>query len=116
MLHRGADGVDARRRRLELDGDRVRVGDQALDILIALAARPGELVSHNDLIDQVWPGMVADGGTLRFHITALRKALGDPALIRNVQGRGYFLAPPTDETSPGPSVVATARPGSAAAV
>ena len=100
VIEFGAFRLDARRRRLELDGERVRVGDRALDILIALAARPGELVSHNDLIDQVWPGMVADGGTLRFHITALRKALGDPALIRNVQGRGYRLAPPAEEASP----------------
>ena len=86
--------LDRARRRLERDGERVRVGDRALDVLIALAARPGELVSHNDLLDQVWPGMVADGGALRFHITALRKALGDPALIRTVQGRGYCLALP----------------------
>jgi DNA-binding winged helix-turn-helix (wHTH) protein len=92
--------LDRTRRRLELDGARVRVGDRALDILIALATRPGEVVSHNELLDQVWPGMVADGATLRFHITALRKALGDPAFIRNVHGRGYCLTPPAEEASP----------------
>jgi DNA-binding winged helix-turn-helix (wHTH) protein len=98
VIEFGSFRLDATRRRLELDGERVRVGDRALDILVALATRPGEVVSHRELIDQAWPGMVAGGGALRFHITALRKALGDPALIHNVQGRGYCLASPTKET------------------
>jgi DNA-binding winged helix-turn-helix (wHTH) protein len=101
VIEFGAFRLDATRRRLELDGEGVRVGDRALDILIALATCPGEVVRHKELIDQVWPGMVADGSGLRFHIAALRRALGDPALIRNVQGRGYCLASPTKETSPG---------------
>ena len=112
VIQFGPFRLDATRRRLELDGARVRVGDRALDILIALAASPGELVSHNDLIDQVWPGTVADGGTLRFHITALRKALGDRAIIRNVQGRGYCLTSPVEEETPRATSAPTASSSS----
>ncbi len=42
--------------RLLLEGDRpVRLGSRALDILIALAERPGELVSKRELMAAVWP-------------------------------------------------------------
>jgi DNA-binding winged helix-turn-helix (wHTH) protein len=108
VIRFGRFHLDRARRRLELDGVRVRIGDRALDILIALAARPGEVVLHNELLDRVWPGTVADGSNLRFHITALRKALGDPALIRNVHGRGYCLA--TEEAAP-PVPPASGRAG-----
>ena len=37
------------------DGKPVRLGSRALDILIALAERPNELVSKEELIARVWP-------------------------------------------------------------
>ena len=64
---------------------------------VALLSRPNELISKADLLRQVWPGLVVEEGSLRFHMTNLRKALGDGSeghrYIVNSSGRGYsFVA------------------------
>jgi predicted ATPase/DNA-binding winged helix-turn-helix (wHTH) protein len=92
------------RRELERDGVPLALGDRALDILIALVERPGEIVSHRDLIARVWRDLVVSPGNLRVHMSALRKALGDGAggarYIENVTGQGYcFVAQVTRETA-----------------
>src|SRR5690606_2603862 len=83
---------------IEKDGVALDIGHRALDILIVLVARAGEVVSHKDLIAHAWRGLVVDPGNLRVHISGLRKALGDTEgtsrYIANVPGRGYcFVAP-----------------------
>src|SRR6267378_6946728 len=83
---------------LEKGGARIRLGSRALDILIALVERPAEVVSKKELIASVWPDLVVDEGSLRFHVSALRKALGQERsgsrYVTNVSGRGYcFVAP-----------------------
>src|SRR6266851_2683280 len=85
-------------RLLEKGGDPVQLGSRALDILIALVERPAEVVSKKELIARVWPDLVVDEGSLRFHVSALRKALGQERsgtrYVTNVSGRGYcFVAP-----------------------
>src|SRR5216683_663937 len=90
---------------LERGGVRVRLGSRALDILIALVERPAEVVSKKELFARVWPDLVVDEGNLRFHILALRKALGQgrssTRYVTNVSGRGYcFVAPISRAASP----------------
>src|SRR5258708_16404579 len=85
-------------RTLEKEGVRVRLGSRALDILTALVERPAELVSKKELFARVWPDLVVDEGNLRYHVLALRKALGEGRsggrYVTNVSGRGYcFVAP-----------------------
>ena len=83
---------------LLLDGDRpIHIGARALDVLIALAERPGEIVTKDELFARVWPNLTVEEGNLRTQIALLRKALGDgeaPArYIVTVPGRGYrFVA------------------------
>jgi predicted ATPase/DNA-binding winged helix-turn-helix (wHTH) protein len=84
-------------RLLEKDGAHLHVGGRALDILIFLAERPGEVVDKRELVKRVWADVNVDDGSLRFHIAALRKALGDTGksarYVVNVPGRGYcFVA------------------------
>ncbi|WP_172806008.1 ATP-binding protein [Bradyrhizobium erythrophlei] len=78
---------------LQRDGVMLPLGSRALDILIYLAERPGEVVTKKELIDHVWPDVVVEEGSLRVHIAAIRKALGDGKFgnryITNIQGRGY---------------------------
>lgn len=88
----------ASERVLTRNGAPVKLGDRGLDILIALLARPNELVGKRELLEQVWPDSVVEEGSLRFHIAGLRKALGDGVggarYITTVAGRGYsFVAP-----------------------
>lgn len=103
--------------RLLLDaGKPLRLGGRALDILIALASRPGEVVNKEDLISRVWPNTIVEETSLRVHIVALRKALGDDhtasRFIANVAGRGYcFVASITRTTAPvSPQAVAAEYP------
>ena len=85
-------------RRLERDGKAVHVGGRALDILIALAAQPGRVVSKAQLSAAAWPGMVVEEANLRFHIGELRKVLdrdtAGESFITTVAGRGYHLTAP----------------------
>ena len=65
-------------RRLLLHGDRpVRLGSRALEILIALVERPGELVGKNELMARVWPRTFVEEGNLKVQVAGLRRALGD---------------------------------------
>ena len=89
-----------REQRLEESDRPVRLGSRALDILIALLAHPGELVSKRDLMRIVWPDTVVVEANLSVHVAALRRALGDgdagSRYIVNIPGRGYrFIAPVT---------------------
>jgi predicted ATPase len=72
-------------------GEQVKLGSRALDILIALASRPGQVVSKDDLTQLVWRGAFVDETALRVGISAVRKALGNGGdrYIATVPGRGY---------------------------
>jgi predicted ATPase/DNA-binding winged helix-turn-helix (wHTH) protein len=88
-----------RERKVLLENQRaVRIGSRALELLIALVERAGEIVGKNELMACVWPDSVVEENNLRVHIAALRKLLGDgrddARFILNVAGRGYsFVAP-----------------------
>lgn len=71
----------------------VDLGDRSCDILAALLAKPGQLVTKQDLMDAVWPGVAVEENTLQVHVSALRKALGT-SYIQTVHGRGYRYAGP----------------------
>jgi predicted ATPase/DNA-binding winged helix-turn-helix (wHTH) protein len=74
------------------------VGGRAFDLLITLVERAGEVITHKELRERVWPGITVDEANLRVHIAGLRKLLGDgqdgARYISSVAGRGYcFVAP-----------------------
>lgn len=85
-------------RLLEKDGIPLHIGGRALDILIVLAERPGEVIDKRELVKRVWADVNVDEGSLRFHIAALRKALSNDGensrYVVNVPGRGYCFAAP----------------------
>jgi DNA-binding winged helix-turn-helix (wHTH) protein len=80
------------------EGDKpVPLGSRALEILIALLERRGELVSKRDLMARVWPNVFVEPANLTVHMSALRRALRDGReghrFIVNIPGRGYcFVA------------------------
>jgi predicted ATPase/DNA-binding winged helix-turn-helix (wHTH) protein len=85
--------LSTRERVLRRDGVVLALGSRALDILIYLAERPGEVIGKKQLIDHVWPDVIVEEGSLRVHVAAIRKALSDGKFgsryVANVQGRGY---------------------------
>jgi DNA-binding winged helix-turn-helix (wHTH) protein len=83
---------------LRRDGVVIPLGARALDILIALINRAGEVVTESDLTAKVWPDGTVEEDCPYFHLSVLRIALGDVGqkYIVNVQDRGYcFVAPVT---------------------
>lgn len=87
--------IEFPRRVLSRNGEEIRLGSRAMEILVALAEASGELVSNQTLVARVWPNTVVDEGSLRVHMSAVRKALDDgqdgAKLILNEMGRGYRL-------------------------
>src|SRR5215470_19242595 len=85
--------LDFERRKLLRDGAAVALGGRAIDVLCALVAAKGELVTKDELMSQVWPGLTVEENNLQVQISALRKALGSGkdghSYVVNVPGRGY---------------------------
>jgi predicted ATPase/DNA-binding winged helix-turn-helix (wHTH) protein len=86
-------------------GEEIKLGSRALDILIALASRPGQIVSKDDLTHLVWRGALVDETALRVGISAVRKALGDGGdrYIATVPGRGYCFVLDVETTGTKPT-------------
>src|SRR5476649_2423582 len=95
-------------RRLLLNGGKpVAVSSRALEILIVLLEKNGDVVSKQELMARVWPGTVVVDASLRVHLVALRKALRDgrgegseASYIGNVSGRGYRFIEPITRLAP----------------
>jgi predicted ATPase/DNA-binding winged helix-turn-helix (wHTH) protein len=96
-------------RTLRADGQPVKLGGRAFDMLVALVERRDRVVGKHELMDLVWPRVVVEENNLQAQVVALRKLLG-PAAIATVPGRGYRFtlavetagAPPADLAPPGP--------------
>ena len=73
----------------------MRVGDRAMDLLLALAREKGEVVSKEKLFAAAWPDVFVQDANLKVTISYLRQALREHAPgadhIKNVVGRGYWL-------------------------
>ena len=82
------------RREFIAEGVPVALGSRAFDVLMVLIEAGGELVTKDEILSRVWPGMVVEEHSLQFHISTLRKVLGeDRGFIKTISGRGYrFVA------------------------
>nr|WP_197501465.1 winged helix-turn-helix domain-containing protein [Hyphomonas sp. Mor2] len=72
-----------------------RLEHRAAALLDLLAATPGQLVTHSEIIDQVWEGRTVSPNSVAVVISDIRKALGDdpkaPRFIETLPKRGYRL-------------------------
>jgi len=97
--------LNPRSRILSRGGVPVSIGGRAIDILLVLAASTGETVTKDNLLEQVWPGLIVEENNLQVQISSLRKVLGE-GRITTVAGRGYRLLAPdraaADPPPPGP--------------
>jgi len=94
-------------RRLLVDGQPAAVGARAFDLLQVLFERRDRVVSKDELLDLVWPGVVVEENNLQVHVSALRKLLGRDA-IATIPGRGYRYTV-ADAAEDGPSPTARGR-------
>ena len=111
------DGFEVRRieRELRVGGQPASIGSRAFDVLLALIDHRERVVSKNELLDLVWPGLVVEENNLQAQVSALRKLLG-PKAIATIPGRGYrFALPLADQPAiPAPTLGAREASGRAA--
>ena len=94
-LQVGAWLVDPASNEVRRGTDTVRLEPKAMNLLVVLAGRPGTVVSREELLSAVWPGVVVSDEVLTQGVIKLRKALGDTAreseYIETISKRGYRL-------------------------
>lgn len=73
---------------LLVDGQEVGLGSRGFDLLKALVAKRDRVVSKDELLDEVWPGLVVEENNLQVQISGLRRVLGARA-ISTIAGLGY---------------------------
>ena len=79
-------------RQLLHHGQRLPLGSKALALLSVLAQARGGLVTKDELMERVWPGVTVEENAIQVHIAALRKALGAAAdALVTIRGQGYRL-------------------------
>jgi len=91
--------VDPRKRLVSMDGRPIDLSRKEFDLLLALAQRPGEVVSKRELLADVWRQNYGGGDrTVDVHLSWLRRKLGetaaDPRYLHSVRGVGVRLAAP----------------------
>ena len=100
-------------RQLLIDGQPAPLGGRAFDLLQVLVEQRDHVLTHDELLERVWPGLVVDENNLRQHVSALRKLLGAEAIV-TVAGRGYRFGLAIEEADLNPPD-ASARTGGGAA-
>ncbi|HEV8104113.1 MAG TPA: response regulator transcription factor [Gaiellaceae bacterium] len=84
--------VDLRAHRVLVDGHEVQLTSKEFDLLAALARDAGAVVDRERLLREVWQTTwYGSSKTIDVHVAALRRKLGDPALIETVRGIGLRL-------------------------
>jgi DNA-binding response OmpR family regulator len=96
--------IDSRKRLVSLDGVAIDLSRKEFDLLLALAQRPGEVVTKRELLADVWRQSYGGGDrTVDVHLSWLRRKLGetaaDPQYLHSVRGVGVRLAAPDDASA-----------------
>lgn len=87
--------VDPTSGQISRDGESARLETRAMRLLVYLAERAGEVVSIDELLDQVWAGVTVSSDSVYQAVTSLRRLLGDdpkqPTYIATVPRLGYRM-------------------------
>jgi len=87
---------------LLMRGERVRLGPKVVQTLEVLLDHVGELVTKEQLMNELWPSGFVEEGNITQNIHRLRRVLGDGGLsgaIETIPRRGYRFILPEDSTS-----------------
>jgi DNA-binding winged helix-turn-helix (wHTH) protein len=78
-------------RRLLLAGREAHLGSRAFDVLVTLIERRATVVTKDELLDSVWPGLVVEEANVQVQVSALRKVIGRRAVV-TIPRLGYRFA------------------------
>jgi Tol biopolymer transport system component/DNA-binding winged helix-turn-helix (wHTH) protein len=97
--------VDLRQWRVTRAGQEIPLPHLSFELLVALARCAPNLVSLDQLAEQVWPGLTVTPETVSHRVKLVRDALGDdsraPRYIAGVRGRGYRMVAAVEVAAPG---------------
>lgn len=93
MINVQGVNLDSESRRVWRDGVEIRLSNKEFDLLEALISRPGEIVTREELMRDVWQTTFwTSAKTIDVHLGWVRRKLGDdtrrPSLITTIRGRG----------------------------
>ena len=95
---------------LEVHGAPVHVEPQVFDILLLLVRHADRLVSHDQLMSEIWDGRIVSDATVSARISAARAVIGDDGRrqdwIRTIPRRGFRFIGSVEQINPKPSVSA----------
>ena len=107
--HFGPFEFDESNQLLWRGGEAVPLPPRVVGVLGLLVARPGEVVSRQELIENVWKDAFVSDTSLAEAVSFLRQALGDdpqqPSYIQTVHRRGYRFLPAVAPAAPAPAPV-----------
>ena len=87
--------IQPRVNQISRDGTPRKVGCKAMDVLVYLASRWPEVVSKEEILESVWPGVFVTDSALHQTVLELRRVFGDSAhaakLLQTIYRRGYRL-------------------------
>ena len=92
QIHVGSLEIDVRGRRATIGDDPLNLTTKEFDLLALLASEPGDVVSRQRILREVWDTeWFGPTKTVDVHVASLRKKLGDPGWIETVRGIGLRL-------------------------
>ena len=102
------------------EGVQIALASKPFSVLRYLVDNPGRLITHDELLDALWPETYVQPQILRTYVLELRKLLNDdarePRFIQTVPKRGYsFVATVKERSAPALSADEVASIGTAAA-
>src|ERR1700754_1684308 len=117
--------IDAGRRIVSRGNTDIPVPKLSFDLLLVLVRAAPNVVSIDEFMERVWPGLVVNPETVSQRVKLLRDAIGDDPrdarYIAGVRGLGYRLlpnvareeaSPPADSESAKPNQVPPSGPPS----
>jgi two-component system, OmpR family, response regulator RegX3 len=92
QIHVGSLEIDVRGRRAIMGDDALNLTTKEFDLLALLASEPGDVVSRQRILREVWDTeWFGPTKTVDVHVASLRRKLGDPGWIETVRGVGLRL-------------------------
>ena len=83
------------------NGSQIALAPKPFAVLRYLTENPGRLITHDELLDALWPDTFVQPQVLRTYVLELRKLLGDdarqPRFIQSLPKRGYCFVAPVNE-------------------
>jgi adenylate cyclase len=98
---------------LRAGADDIPLRPKSFEVLRHLIENAGRLVSRDDMLNALWPGVTVTEESLTQCVSEIRQALGDRSqrIVKTVPKRGYLFAIPVDAADAEQAAPALALPG-----